>query len=112
MGDWYWKKKVDLIEAVIRDVIIFHKILANSQRPEEFPKEFSSLAEKFTFKWKEKEWAQNRIFPTIPNKKLVKGLMYKKKVVDGVRIPVGKLFKQKKRMQIKKSENVFLKKLE
>ena len=38
--------------------------------------------------------------------------MYKKKVVDGVRIPVGKLFKQKKRMQIKKSENMFLKKLE
>lgn len=54
-GDRYWRKGVDLIEGVARDAIVSHKTLANSQRVEEFAREFSSLAEKFTAKWKERE---------------------------------------------------------
>lgn len=55
MGDRYWRKGVDLIKAVASDAILFYKTLADSQRAEEFAKEFSSLAEKFTSKWKERE---------------------------------------------------------
>ena len=62
--DRYWRKGVDLIEAVTRDTIIFRKTLAHFQRAEEFAKEFSSLAEKFASKWKERECARNRIAST------------------------------------------------
>ena len=61
MDDQYWKNGVDLIKIVAREAIIFHKPLANSQKAEEFAKEFSFLAEKFTSKWKKRESAWNKI---------------------------------------------------
>ena len=79
MGDRYWRKGVNLIEDIARDAIVFHKTLANSQRAEEFAKEFSFLAENFTSKWKERESARNRIPTTFPDKQLAKeGVTYKK----------------------------------
>lgn len=79
MDDRYWRKGVDLIEAVARDAIVFHKTLANSQRAEKLAKEVSFLAEKFTSKWNKRESARNMIPTTFPDEQLAKeGLTYKK----------------------------------
>lgn len=53
-GDRYQRKGVDLMESALRNAIAFHKSLPDSQRAEEFAKEYAQLTEKFQLRWKAK----------------------------------------------------------
>ena len=54
-GDRYRRKGSDLIEASTLDAVAFQKSLPNSQRAEEFAKEYAELTKEFIAKWKAKE---------------------------------------------------------
>lgn len=46
-GDRYQRKGIDLVESATRNAIAFQKSLPNSQRAEEFTREYAQLTEKF-----------------------------------------------------------------
>ena len=78
-GDRYRRKGSDLIEASTLDAVAFQKSLPNSQRAEEFAKEYAELTKRFTAKWKAKEASHQTIPTTFPDEIKPKGhLVYKK----------------------------------
>lgn len=82
MGDRCWRKGVDLIDAVARDAIVFHKTLANSQRAEEFAKGFfiSSREVHFQMERKRMRTKQDSFpLPFLTRNSLKKDLTYKKR---------------------------------
>lgn len=98
MGNRYWRRRVDLIEAVARDAIVFYKTLANSQKAEEFAREFSFSSRKSSLSNGKKENAHEIRFPLpfLTSNLLKRALYTKKEEVDDVHIPVEKLLKQRR----------------